>query len=51
MAQRFAEPVVIAGVLLGAGQADAMRTEPGASARAAGQHCAVSFAAGVDGAE
>ena len=50
-AQRFAELGVVSGVLFGAGQADAVWAGPAVAARAAGQHFAVSFAAGVDGTE
>ena len=50
-AQRFAEPVVVAGVLLVAGQADTVRAGPAVPARAAGQHPVAPHAPGVDGAE
>ncbi len=50
-AHRFAELVVISGVLLRAGHADAMRTGPGVSAWMTGQCLAVAFPASVDGAE
>jgi hypothetical protein len=47
-AQRLAEPVVIPGVLLATGQADAVRASLALPARSAGQHPAVYFPAGVD---
>jgi hypothetical protein len=47
-AQRFAELVVISGVLLGAGHEDAVRTGPGVSARVTGQCLAVAFPVSVD---
>ena len=50
-AQRLAEPVVISGMLLAAGQADAVRAGPTSSARSASQHPAVFLAACVDQAE
>src|SRR5262249_2502893 len=50
-AQRLAEPVVIPGVLLAAGQPDAVRAGFALPARSAGQHSAVFLAAGVDRAE
>ena len=50
-AQRLAEPVVVPGVLLAAGQADAVRAGLVFPARSAGQYPAVFLAAGVDRAE
>ena len=50
-AQRFAELVVVSGVLLRAGDANAMRADPGVPAWMAGQCLAVAFPAGVDGTE
>jgi hypothetical protein len=50
-AQRFAELVVILGVLLRAGHADAVSTGPGVSAWMADKCLAVAFPAGVDGTE
>ena len=50
-AQRLAEPVVVSGVLLAAGQADAVRAGLVFPAWSAGQHPAVFLAAGVDRAE
>ena len=50
-AQRPAEPVVISGMLLAAGQADAVRASLALPAGTAGQNPAVFLAAGVDRAE
>jgi len=50
-AQRLTEPAVVPGVLLGAGQADAVRAGLVVPARSAGQDPAVFLPAGVDGAE
>ena len=50
-AQWLAQPVIVAGVLLVAGQAHAMRAGPAVPARAAGQHPLTLHAPNVDGAE
>jgi hypothetical protein len=50
-AQRFPEPVVVAGMLLVAGQADTMRAGLVLPARTAGQYSFVPHAPGVDGPE
>jgi hypothetical protein len=50
-AQRLTEPVIVPGVLLAAGQADAVRADLALPARSAGQDPAVLIPAGVDRAE